>query len=453
MRVSELAKYGGKTPDNFNDCEITGFCNDSRVLKKGQAFVAIKTEQADGNQYLASARGKGASAFIASIAPAPDFADYPNLFLVKDPVFFLGEAARSFLEQRVETRVAITGSAGKTTTKELIARLLSLSGETLVSKGNYNNTIGLPMTVLEQLDHPVIFFVTEMGMSYPGEIRRLVQIVKPEIRVWLNVLTAHIGNFHGIEELRDAKAEILLDREADDILIYNHDDLLLKSRVESEAGLKYSFGATMGADLRIVSSRIVNLESSVLDVEYEGHMYRLHHHLAGLHNNYNVAAAVLTALAAGVKIEEIQRSLLDFRPVQHRGQLIQAGPVSIYDDCYNANPDAMKQVLSMFHEVIVPGRKVAVLGDMLELGRFSTARHRELGVFLTGLRFDETVFFGSEMKNAFENCASKCRWFADTESAAAYVTEMALPGDTVLVKASRGMHGEVVIEKLRERFE
>ena len=453
MRVSELAKYAGKVPDNFYDCEIEGFCNDSRILKKGEAFVAIQTGQADGNDYLPAARGKGASAFIASSCPGGNTAEYPNLFLVKDPARFLGETARVLLEERVETRVGVTGSAGKTTTKELIALLLGLSGETLASKGNYNNTIGLPITVLEQLDHPVAFFVIEMGMSYPGEIQRLVQIVRPNMRVWLNVLTAHIGNFKGIEELREAKAEILIGREADDILIYNRDDLLVKSRVESEAGMKYSFGATLGADLRIVSSKMMNLESSLLDVEYEGRIYRLHHPLAGLHHSYNVAAAVMTALAAGVKIEEIQRALLDFRPVQHRGRLIQAGSVSIYDDCYNANPEAVKYVLSMFHEVDLQGRKIVVLGDMLELGKVSAALHQEIGVFVTGLEFDEAVFYGSEMKSAFKNCATKCSWFESTTLAADHVAEIAAAGDTVLVKASRGMHGEKVIEKLREKFE
>ncbi len=453
MLVSELAKYAGKAPENLKDCEITGFCNDSRILKEGQAFVAIRTEQADGNDYLSVAKEKGASAFIASSCPDGNSDDYANLFLIKNPIRFLGDAAGVLLGERVETRVAVTGSAGKTTTKELIALLLELSGETLVSKGNYNNTIGLPMTVLEQLDHPVTFFVTEMGMSYPGEIQRLVEIVRPDMRVWLNVLTAHIGNFSGIEGLRDAKAEILGNREADDIVIYNHDDLLVKSRVEAEAGLKYSFGATMGADLRIVSAKMMNLESALLDVEYEGRMYRLHHHLAGLHHSYNVAAAVLTALTAGVKMEEAQRILLDFRPLHHRGQLIQAGPVSIYDDCYNSNPDAVKQVLSMFHEVNLPGRKVVVLGDMLELGQVSNARHREIGVFITGLRFDETVFYGDQMKSAFENCTAKCSWFEDTKSVANHVAETAMAGDTILVKASRGMHGEEVIDKLREKFE
>lgn len=453
MKVSELAKHAGKRPENFRDCEIAGFCNDSRILEAGQAFVAIRTEHANGNDYLPDAKIKGASIIIASFCPDENINEYENLFLVKDPTRFLGDAASVLLSERVETRVAVTGSAGKTTVKELIALLLGLSGETLASKGNYNNTIGLPMTVLEQLDHPVRFFVTEMGMSFPGEIQRLVQIVRPNIRVWLNVLTAHIGNFRGIEELRDAKAEILNDREADDILIYNCDDLLVKSRVEAEAGLKYCFGVTVGADFRIVSSRMINLESAVLDVEYEGRMHRLHHHLAGLHNGYNVAASVLTALLAGVRIEEVQRVLMDFRPVLHRGRLIQAGQISIYDDCYNANPDAVKQVLSMFHEVDVPGRKVVVVGDMLELGQSSNARHREIGVFVTGLRFDETIFFGNEMKSAFENCAAKCRWFEDTESAAIHVAETVMAGDTVLVKASRGMHGEKVIEKLRENFE
>ncbi len=453
MKVSELAKYGGKLPENLSDCEIAGFCNDSRVLKPGQAFVAIRTDSADGNQYLAAAKEKGASAFIASACPKKKIQNYSNLFLVKEPVHFLGEAAANLLKERVETRVAVTGSAGKTTTKELIARLLPLVGETLSTKGNYNNTIGLPMTVLEQLDHPVTFFVTEMGMSYPGEIRHLVRIVRPEIRVWLNVLTAHIGNFQGIEALRDAKSEILSEWQSGDIVIYNYDDLLVKSRVESMAGVTYSFGVTMGADFRIVSSKTVGLESAVLDAEFEGKIHRFHHHLAGLHQSYNVAAAILTALTAGVPIEGIQHILMDFRPVRHRGCLVQAGPVTIYDDCYNANPDAVKQVLSMFHEVALPGRKIVVLGDMLELGNFSENRHREIGVVVAGFRFDYAIFFGAEMESAYRNCHAQCEWFESTEAAAERLSELAVSGDFILIKASRGMHGEKIIKKLREKFE
>jgi len=453
VRVSELAKWSGRSPENFHDCEISGFCADSRIIKPGEAFVAIRTARADGNRFLSDAEGKGAVAFIASACPEERAERYNNLFLVKDPVHFLGDAAGRLLIARVETRVAVTGSAGKTTTKELIARLLSVSGETLATKGNYNNTIGLPMTVLEQLDHPVIFFVTEMGMSYPGEIRRLVQIVRPDIRVWLNVLTAHIGNFRGIEELRDAKAEILSRRGAEDIIIYNHDDLLVKSRVEQEVGLKYSFGAGMGADFRIVSSRVLSLESAVLDVEYEGRLHRFHHRLPGLHNSYNIAAAVLTALSAGVSLEAVQQVLQDFRPVRHRGRVIQAGPVSIYDDCYNSNPAAVKQVLSMFREVELPGRKIVVLGDMLELGDFSEMRHREIGLMSAGLKFDEVVFFGNKMRDAFESCTATCSWFEDNRAAAEYLKKNVVPGDVVLIKASRGMHGEVIIEQLREQFE
>ncbi len=453
MRVSELAKFGGRFPENFHDCEISGFCVDSRIIKSGEAFVAIRTARADGNQFLLEARRKDAAAFIASVRPEEKPEGYNNLFLVKDPVYFLGDVAGKLLEARVQTRVAVTGSAGKTTTKELIARLLSLSGETLATKGNYNNTIGLPMTVLEQLSHPVIFFVTEMGMSYPGEIRRLVQIVRPDIRVWLNVLTAHIGNFQGIEELRDAKAEILSLRGTDDIVIYNYDDLLVKSRVEQEAGLKYSFGTGMGADFRIVSSRILSLESAILDVEYEGRLHRFHHCLPGLHNSYNIAAAILTALLAGIPIEAVQQTLQDFRPVRHRGQVIQVGQISIYDDCYNSNPAAVKQVLSMFREVKLPGRKIAVLGDMLELGDFSEMRHREIGMISAGLKLDELVFFGKEMRNAYETCTVKCSWFEDNSAAAEYLKENTMPGDVILIKASRGMHGEVIIDKLREQFE
>lgn len=451
MRIEQLSSLFQREPLNWKDITVNALSNDTRTMSRGDVFVAIATETNDGHDYLDAARERGASGYVLSRLPDdPD--PFANVFLTRDPVGLIGDGAGRLLQQFAGNRIAVTGSAGKTTTKELIALLMTAAGSVQASEGNYNNTIGLPLTVLNRLDYPVDTYVTEMGMSYPGEIQRLVEIVRPQVRLWLNVMPAHIGNFASIEALRDAKAEILFQRDSEDVVIYNGDDILVKSRVESEPGIRFSFGFGDGVDLQILDIRNDSLSQGVVRLRYREEEVMIHHRLPGRHHACNIAAAVLTARIMDVPLDVMPDLLSGFTPMGGRGRLLEIGGVRVYDDCYNANPDAMKQVLTLLHDVPATGRKVAILGDMLELGAVSEARHREIGLFLNELGLDHVLFYGTDMRAACDAYRGPAHYAHSNQDAVEQVADLVKAGDTVLVKASRGLKGERIIQRIQEVF-
>ncbi len=451
MQMHEFAKLTGRDALNPKGCFINEFSNDSRTLKPDDVFVAIRTGENDGNRYVADARDKGASGYVLSRMPdEPD--TYRNLFLTRDPVKLIGEAASRLLMTRSEARVGITGSAGKTTTKELVAHLLKKAFPVERSHGNFNNTIGLPLTILSHLKEPVHWYVTELGMSTPGEIRQLIQMTRPGVRVWLNVLPAHLGNFDGMEQLRDAKAEILSDRDPADVVVYGADDPLVRARVEQEPGIRFSFGFSASADLRILDAQTDALDHATIRFSYAGQTGTVESPLPGRYQALNVAAAVLTAIQCGMSFEEACGQVGSFRAIAGRGTRLTVGPVTVFDDCYNANPEAVKAVLDMFREVPVPGRRIAILGDMLELGASSEMKHREIGLYLNEHPVDHVIFFGPDMAHAHAVCNLDARYFPTTAEASRNAITGLREGDTILVKASRGLRGETIVQAIQEHF-
>lgn len=451
MRIEQLSSLFQREPLNWKDITVNALSNDTRTMSRGDVFVAIATDTNDGHDYLETARERGASGYVLSRLP-DDPEPFINVFLTRDPVGLIGDGAGRLLQQLSGNRIAVTGSAGKTTTKELIALLMTAVGSVQASEGNYNNTIGLPLTVLNRLDYPVDTYVTEMGMSYPGEIQRLVEIVRPQVRLWLNVMPAHIGNFASIEALRDAKAEILSGRDSEDMVIYNGDDILVKSRVESEPGIRFSFGFSDEVDLQILEVRNMSLSEGVVRLRYQDEEVEIRHRLPGRHHACNIAAAALTARIMNVPLDAMPGLLSGFTPMGGRGRLLEIGNVRVYDDCYNANPDAMKQVLTLFHDVPAAGRKVAVLGDMLELGAVSRVRHREIGLFLNELKLDHVLFYGTDMHVACDAYSGSAQYAESNQDAVDQIADLVRDGDTILVKASRGLRGERIIQRIQEVF-
>jgi UDP-N-acetylmuramoyl-tripeptide--D-alanyl-D-alanine ligase len=449
MRLSDFVTLTAKKPDKFKNFDINGFNNDSRKVMANDVFVAIKTDSNDGNLFVEDAHQKGAKAFIVSKKDI-DVKNLENIFFVKDTVSFLGSASSKWLLKHVDKTIGITGSAGKTTTKELIGHILKSVAKTEVSEGNYNNTIGLPLTILNNIKTKLDYYVAEMGMSYKGEINTLVSLYKPNVRILLNVLTAHLGNFDTIDDLRDAKAEILNNREPEDMVIFNRDNLLVKTRVQQEVGLKWSFGFDREADF-VIKNFASTLTKTKMAFSFNGKDYTVEYNLSGKHNCYNVAAGVLTTLLLGVDFKDIKNSLLTFQPVSQRGGVWVVDGITIYDDSYNSNPDALKSVLTMLSDMQTDGRKVAVIGDMLELGMFSKARHIEIGSVINTLDIDVVVCFGQEMKYAFNVIDDKRvekYWFPSSVDAANEIKTIVDYKDTVIVKASRGMKGEVIISSI-----
>ena len=453
MKVSEFAKLIEKEAYNFKEREIEGFSIDSRKLKDGEMFIAVRTEKNDGHNFIEDAKRKGASSYLLSYKRRSiDLDAFENIFFVSDTVSALQKAARNLVKQKVKKSVAITGSAGKTTTKELTYHIFKDYYKTRATVGNFNNTLGLPLSILNRVNENIDFFIAEFGMSYRGEIKKLVDILKPDIRVWLNVFPAHIGNFGSIEEVREAKAEILLDQTPETIVIYNFDDILVKSRVDRAVGVKYSFGKGAGSDLKILEC-ITNIDHSILKFGFDGREFILKTNLAGEHNCYNVAASVLTALLADIPLEKIKERVETFKPIENRGKFVLKEPILLFNDCYNSNPEALKRVIEHFSSVKHKGRKIAVIGDMLELGEFSEEMHREIGRFLNQTDFDIILTWGKDSRFISDEIKGKQNYYFEKNTdAAKEINNIIKEGDLIVVKASRGMHGEVIIDEIIKKW-
>ncbi len=453
MKVSEFAKLLGKEVYNFKEKEISGFSIDSRKLKKGEMFIAVKTDKNDGHNYIEDAKRKGASSYLLSFKRRSiDFDSFENMFFVGDTVSALQKAAKNLAAQKIRKSVAITGSAGKTTTKELIYHIFKTHYSAKSTIGNFNNTLGLPLSVLNEVKTDIDFFIAEFGMSFKGEIKKLIEILNPDIRVWLNVLPAHIGNFGSIEEVREAKAEILLNPSPDTIFVYNLDDILVKSRVDRSIGVKYSFGRGQGADLKILSCKTM-LDYSIVSFEYDNKKFTFKTSLVGEHNCYNLAASVLTSLLADIPVEKIKEAVESFSPIEDRGRFVLKEKIMLFNDTYNSNPEALKRVLAHFSAVPHNGRKVAVIGDMLELGQFSEEMHREIGRILNNSEFDIIITWGKDSLFINEELKGKENYhFEKNADVSEEINSIIKEGDLVIVKASRGMHGEVIVNEIVKKW-
>ncbi len=449
MKVSDFEKLIGKKPENFKETEIAGFSIDTRKIKKGEMFIAVKTDKNDGHNYVKDAFEKGAKAYLLSSKKLDiNFNLLSNIFLVKNTVSALQKAAQNLAKKMIERSIAITGSAGKTTTKELIYAILRDYYKTEATSGNYNNTLGVPLSILNRVKGKVDFFVAEFGMSYKGEIKTLVEMLRPAYRVWLHVLPAHIGNFQSIEEVRDAKSEILFNPDPETTIVYNADDVLVKSAVDRATGIKFSFGMGESCDLRIEKCQTF-LDYSMVKLNYLGREMDFKTKLVGVHNCYNIAAAILTGFIAGVPLEVIKASVENFEPVENRGVFALKDKIYLFNDCYNSNPEALKRVISHFSSLRFSGRKVAVIGDMLELGDFSEDLHREIGRILEKSLFDVIITWGEYSSFINEEVKTKKTFHFKTErEVAENINGIIRENDLVVVKASRGMHGEVIVEEI-----
>lgn len=453
MKVSEFEKLLGKKPENFKEAEIKGFSIDTRKIQEGEMFIAVKTNKNDGHNYVKDAFEKGAIAYLLSskkVCVNPDLLS--NIFIVKNTVLALQKAAQSLATKKIGKSIAITGSAGKTTTKELIYAIIKNYFKTEATSGNYNNTLGVPLSILNTVKDKVDFFVAEFGMSYKGEIKALVEMLRPAYRVWLNVLPAHIGNFKSIEEVKDAKSEILLNPDPETTIIYNADDVLVKSSLDRATGIKFSFGMGENCDLKIEKCETF-LDYSMVKLNYLGKEMDFKVKLVGVHNCYNIAAAVLTGLVAGVPLEVIKASVENFEPVENRGVFTLRGKIYLFNDCYNSNPEALKRVISHFSSLEFSGRKVAVIGDMLELGDFSEDLHREIGKILEKSSFDVIITWGKYSSFINEEVKTKENFHFSTEKEVAEnINQLIRENDLVVVKASRSMHGEVIIDQILKKW-
>ena len=457
--ASVAAAAGGRLLAGSPGQPIGGFSIDTRTLTSGDLFLAIKGERFDGHAFVAAALERGASGMLVSdavLAARPPAGAV--VIAVPDVVVALQALARHVRRKSGARVVAVTGSAGKTTTKETAAVFLGGRYSVFRNEGNLNNHIGLPLSLLG-LRHGADVGVVELGMNHAGEIRALVGIAEPEVRVWTNVGPAHLAFFPSVEAIADAKAEIAEGASGTDVLVANADDPLVMERVGAFAGKLVTFGLSESADVRAVDVEDLGLEGVTATLHAPSGSTRLTSPLVGSGNLSNVLAAAAVALELGVPLTDIAEAASSLRPASHRGEVRRLpGGVTVIDDSYNSNPSALVVALRVVGGVADAGRKVAVLGEMLELGGASIALHEQCGRE-AAVRLDRLVTVGGEPARALGRAAVEAGLPAasvthvDTSGEAeAVVVQLVRRGDVVLVKGSRGIGTETVVDRLVREF-
>jgi UDP-N-acetylmuramoyl-tripeptide--D-alanyl-D-alanine ligase len=445
-----------------------GVSIDTRTLKPGELFVAIKGERFDGADFAAAAIAAGAAGLVvdrrsakALVARggAADAAAAAGrqvaVIEVDDTTAALQGLARAIRRESGAKVVAITGSAGKTTTKEVTSELLSTRYRVIRNRGNFNNHIGLPLSLIDLRQRPEIA-VVELGMNHAGEISTLVRIAEPEVRVWTNVGEAHLGFFASMDAIADAKAEILEDAARSHLLVANADDPRIAARMRAFAGRVTTFGIEQDADVRATSVVDRGIEGTSARVATRRGAVDLTTPLVGRGNLANVLAATAVALEFDVPLADVAQRAAALRPASHRGEVVRlARGVTVIDDSYNANPTATRRAIDVLAGSPAP-RHIAVIGEMLELGERAEQLHADVGRAAATAGLDALFAVGGAPARALAEAAvtagmpaDAVRHFATSDDAAEAVTALLRDGDLVLVKGSRGIRTDRVVERLK----
>lgn len=422
--------------------EVTGISTDTRTISEGELFIAVTGERFDGNDYIKQAALNGAAAAVSDLKPGTFKAHIPIIY-VKDSRRAQLALAREYRERFGVKVCGVTGSVGKTSTKDMISAVLSAKFKTLKTQGNLNNDIGLPKTLF-QLDESYQAAVVEMGMSDRGEISELSKTACPNIAVITNIGYCHIENLKTRDNIFAAKMEILdgADKDAP-LVIYGDDEYLKKVSCEGRRVVRYGFseGNDVWAD-GIVHGE--GCESFI--VHFNGKSYQADVPAVGEHHILNALAAFCVGIEYGMTPEEIIEPFRGYQQSGMRQKIEKHGDVTFILDCYNASPTSMKSALSVLNTF--EGRKFAVLGDMLELGEKSRELHKGIADYA---KADEFFLYGHEMKALFKEFLSRgipAIHSEDKEELARILKNSIKPGDVILFKGSRGMKMEEIAEKL-----
>ena len=424
---------------------VQGVSSDTRTLAPGELFVAVSGANFDGRDYVEAAFEKGA---CAALVEGPSESGGGPLLSVPSAVRALGDIARAYRRRFAIPVVAVVGSAGKTTTKEMLAAVLESRYRVLKTPANHNNEIGVPSALLRlNADHEAAVF--ELGARQVGDIAYLCSVVQPDIGVLLNIGTAHLEVFGTVERVAKAKGELLdyLDGESS-VALVNADDCVIAGETMRTKG------RLLGFSLRQESHFCG--EGLTLDQEGCGH-FSLQHisfdlKVPGRHNVYNALAAIAAGAQLGVPPAEAAIVLRDFEPVDSRSEILRKNGICVINDSYNANPEAMVAALELLAGRAADGRRIAVIGDMLELGDSAPRLHAEVGERAAALGLDALWATGPQAEHAVRAASERgladTRHFSERDALAAHAASAVRPGDTVLLKASRGIGLEAVVEPL-----
>lgn len=444
--------------DEFSDEDklitVSNVCFDSRDAKKGSLFLPLNGQR-DGHDFIESAISNGASAsFWQRNHAVPSDIKIP-LIMVDDVLEALQKLAKHYLNKVNPKVVAITGSNGKTTTKDMVASLLQTEMNVVYTHANFNNEIGVPVTVLN-METNTETLVIELGMDRPGQISRLSELVQPDVAVITMVGEAHIEFFGTRDKIADAKMEIVEHLREDGVFIYNGDDPLLIEKAKNVVQEKITFGFEESNDIFLTE-----LDSQKEFSDFKTNIWpetTLHLPLMGEYNVHNALAALAVAKLFRINKLRVQEALKDFVPTKNRTEWKKSfNGADILSDVYNSNPTAVKDVLINIKKINNNGRKIAVLGDMLELGDKSQELHESLAEYLNPEDFEEVYLIGPDMNYLKQKLIKKydttnIKYFDKdqlTELAIAIKADLK-PEDIIVLKASNGIHLNKVLEQIQE---
>ncbi|HSL23010.1 MAG TPA: UDP-N-acetylmuramoyl-tripeptide--D-alanyl-D-alanine ligase [Vicinamibacterales bacterium] len=436
---------------------LDGFSIDSRTVVPGDLFIALLGERFDGHDFIRPALERGAAGALISREAAWPAGAAGVALAVDDTLAALQRLATAVRRESGARVVAVTGSAGKTTTKEVTAEFLGARYRVFRNRGNLNNHIGLPLSLLELRHRPDVA-VVELGMNHPGEIRTLVNIARPDVRVWTNVGDAHLGFFGTPDAIADAKAEILEAAGEDEVVVANADDARVMARVARFPGRVVTFGFGGDADVKGRDVRDLGVDGMRASIAAPQGARDLATPLLGRGNLANVLAAAAIALQFDVPLDEIVRRAAVLRPASHRGEVVRlANGVTVIDDSYNSSPSALARALEVVAASSGYERKAAVLGEMLELGEHAARLHDGCGRAAARAGVSWLIAVGGQPAAALARAARESGMAGDavvhvptSAEAAEAAASRVRPGDLVLVKGSRGIGTEFVVQRLKE---
>ena len=464
FHLSEILNAtGGKLLQGRGDAIFEAISTDSRTVTEGDLFIALKGERFDGHHYAIESLKKKAGGVLIEEDKAGDIRwnGYQTrpVITVKDTLYALGDIARNQRRKFGTPVVALTGSNGKTTTKEMISACLETTFPVLKTKGNLNNLIGVPLTLLN-LTEKERLVVLEMGMNVPGEIRRLTEIAEPDVGLITNIQSAHLEGMGSLEKIKEEKGELFRRMRRDGTIIINQDDPRVVALGEEFHGQKITFGINHSADVMAREVRLKGREgtSFILVLEEKEREIRLP--LLGRHFVYNGLSAIATASLFGIEQERAIEALEQFQPFPMRMEILSLGTGrTLINDAYNANPSSMELALQTLSEMKGEGRAIAVLGDMLELGEFTEEAHRQLGKRVAQLPIDLLLAIGEKAPVVVESAIregmahEQAKVVESHSEVVSILRETSHEGDWILVKGSRGMRMEKVVEGLKNRRE
>ena len=447
LPLGRISEFIGAAGEADAAAIATGYSIDSRTIAPGELFFAVKGERLDGHDFVDAALAAGSVAAVVQREQAARYGENYRLLAVADPLAALqrlGTAVRRLWGKKL---VAVTGSTGKTTTKEAIAQVLQTRFRVLKSEGNLNNHFGLPLQLLRlEPEHEIA--VIEIGMNHAGEIRALAEIAHHDVAVVTNVGPVHLEFFDSVAAIARAKYELIETLHAGGTAVLNADDEYVSQFGRDFRGKVLTFGIQRPADVRAENVEERGLEGSAFDLIADSCRQSIRLPLLGLHNVYNALAAATVGMEAGVSPSEVAEALAALASQDKRGELMQVAGATVINDCYNSNPKALEAMVSSFAR-LPARRRIVVAGEMLELGPSGPDLHRQCGTSIAKSGIDVMLGVRGAARQMVEGAldAGMAAEFVETpQQAGEWLAREVRPGDAVLLKASRGVKLEGALD-------